>query len=72
MLAHLYHDLHQVFYLGAMSVSAGVTLLQIWAWEHIVVTHPMEDRDHPVGMPYVFGYTGLVVQHKLGKLEYWR
>lgn len=38
MLTNLYHDLHQVVYLRGASLSAGVTLLQTWDWEHIVVT----------------------------------
>lgn len=71
MLAHLYHDLHQVVYLGAASLSVEVTLLQIWAWEHITVTQPIAERDRLFGRPYVFEYLGGVFHHKLGKLEYW-
>lgn len=70
MLAHLYRDLHQVVYLGYTSLSVEVTLLQVWAWEHIPVVRPLLDRDRPVGQAYAYGYTWIVVQHKLGKLEH--
>lgn len=70
MLAHLYRELHQVVYLGYMSLLAGVTLLQVWAWEHISAARPLVDRDRPVGRAYSYGYTGIVVQCKLGKLEH--
>lgn len=62
MLAHLYHDLHRVVYLGATNLSTRVTLLQIWAWEHMAVTCPLTNRYHPTGRPYVYGYTSVVVQ----------
>ncbi|XP_059066361.1 protein MAIN-LIKE 1-like [Cryptomeria japonica] len=38
MLAQLYHDMHLVVYREYASLSAGVTLLHIWVWEHIAVT----------------------------------
>lgn len=41
MLAQLYHDMHLVVYREYASLSAGVTLLHIWAWEHIAVTQPV-------------------------------
>lgn len=72
MLAHLYRELHQVVYLRYMSLSVGVTLLQVWAQEYIPVSGPLADRDRPVGWSYVYGYTVIVVQHKLGKIENWR
>lgn len=39
ILVHLYHDLHQVVYLRALSLSIGVILLQIWTQEHLPITH---------------------------------
>ncbi|XP_059074222.1 protein MAIN-LIKE 2-like isoform X1 [Cryptomeria japonica] len=62
MLAHLYRDLHEVVYLGYGSLSAGVTLLQVWCWEHIPAARPLADRDRPIGRAYAYGYRGLVVQ----------
>ncbi|XP_059065566.1 protein MAIN-LIKE 1-like [Cryptomeria japonica] len=72
MLAHLYRGLHEVVYLGYGSLSAGMTLLQVWCWEHIPAARPLADRDRLVGCAYAYGYRGLVVQCKLGKLEHWR
>ena len=37
MLGMLYYYLHQVAYRGGLSISVGVTLLLIWAYEHISV-----------------------------------
>lgn len=70
MLSHLYREIHQVVYLGYNSLFAGVTLLQVWAWEHIPVSRPIVDRDRLVGQAYAYGFIGIVVQHKLGKLEH--
>lgn len=72
MLAHLYKEIHQVVYLGYSSLLAGVTLLQVWVWEHIPIERPLVDRDRPVGRAYTYGYTSIVVQRKLGKLEHWQ
>ncbi|XP_059073617.1 protein MAINTENANCE OF MERISTEMS-like [Cryptomeria japonica] len=72
MLAHLYRDLHQVVYLGYNNLSAGVTLLQVWVWEHIPIARPLANRDRPVRCAYAYGYKGIVVQRKLGILEHWR
>lgn len=33
---------------------------------------PLADRDRPIGWAYAYGYIGIVVQRKLGKLEHWR
>lgn len=40
-------------------------------WEHIPVARPLADRDRSVGRAYSYGYTSIVVQRKLGKLEHW-
>ncbi|XP_057867372.2 uncharacterized protein LOC131074702 [Cryptomeria japonica] len=40
---------------GSAALSAGVTVLQIWAWEHLPITRPLADRDRPVGRPYAEG-----------------
>lgn len=44
MLSHLHHDFHQVLYLRGASLSLGVTLIQVWTWEHIVVIHLVANR----------------------------
>lgn len=38
MLGQLYHDMHLVLYREYQSLSLRVTLLHIWAWEHIAIT----------------------------------
>ena len=44
LLAHLYHDLHDVAYQEGASLLATVTLLHVWTWEHIAITHPNHMR----------------------------
>lgn len=38
MLAQLYHEMHTMAYLHDKALSAGVTLLHVWTWEHITIT----------------------------------
>ena len=44
VLAHLYHDLHDAVYREGASLSAGVTLLHVWAWEHMSITWTIHMR----------------------------
>ena len=53
------------------SLLAGVTLLHIWAWEHISITCPIHMRFRGVGQPYVHLYSSIFSQPKLGNLEHW-
>lgn len=70
MLAHLYHDLYQMVDWGASSLSCGMTLLQVWAWEHIAMTRLAFPRVRPPSRPYVYAYAMFLVQPKLGKVDY--
>ncbi|XP_057820172.2 protein MAIN-LIKE 1-like [Cryptomeria japonica] len=45
MLSQLYHNMHLVTYREYVGLSVGVTLLHIWAWEHIAVTRPLGAQD---------------------------
>lgn len=72
MLVQLYHDLHWIVYLGGSSLSAGATLLQVWAWEHIAIMRLELVLSRPATRPYVFRYRGRPTQHMMGKLDYWR
>lgn len=72
LLAHLYCELHLFMYRGSSSLAARVTLLQIWALEHIAVTWSLTHRQRPKSRPYIHMYHHRLVQRKLGKLEYWR
>ena len=53
-------------YRGGLSISDGVTLLQVWAYEHIVVFWPLVDRELVEDMPYVYNYRGVLAQGPLG------
>ena len=41
MLAHMYHEMHEIAYRGAKSMAAGVIVLQVWAWEYLPVLRPI-------------------------------
>ena len=60
VLAHLYHDLHDVVYRDGASLSAGVTLLHVWAWEHMSITCPVHMRFRGVGQPFVHLYSSIL------------
>lgn len=40
LLASLYKYLHEYVYLDGRALVAGITLLHVWAWEHIAVFWP--------------------------------
>lgn len=71
VLAHLYKDLHEAVYREARSQGVGITLLHIWAWEHLPITWPVCLRFRAIDQPYVYMYGGLMSQPHLGK-EFWR
>jgi hypothetical protein len=72
MLAHMYHEMHEVVYREAKSMAAGVYVLQVWAWEHLPITRPIcEDMRQPLE-PYICRYRGTVTQPALGKTDQWR
>ena len=58
MLEMLYYYLHQVAYRGGLSFNIGGTLLQIWAYEHIVVLKPLIERELVEEIPYSYSYRG--------------
>ncbi|XP_059078080.1 serine/threonine-protein phosphatase 7 long form homolog [Cryptomeria japonica] len=37
LLATFYHQMHDIVYLRQRNIGGGVTLLQVWEWEHIVI-----------------------------------
>lgn len=43
LLAHMYHEMHEIVYREGKSMAAGLLVLQIWAWEHIPVCRPIVD-----------------------------
>lgn len=54
VLDHLYRDLHEVVYHEITSLGEGITLLHIWAWEHLPITRPMYMRFRAIDQPYVY------------------
>lgn len=38
LLAHLYYELQQFVYHRPIGLGCGVTLLQVWAYEHLLIT----------------------------------
>lgn len=44
VLAMLYFQLHQIVYQRVQTLSCGVTLLQVWAFEHIAICQPIAER----------------------------
>ena len=54
MLAHMYHEMHEIAYRGAKSMAAGVIVLQVWAREYLPVLRPIfEDMRQP-HEPYIY------------------
>ena len=41
MLAHMYHEMHEITYRGVKSMVVGVFILQVWAWEYLLVLQPI-------------------------------
>lgn len=75
LLASLYEDLHEYVYLDGKALRAGVTLLHVWAWEHIVVFRS-QVVVVPMGLddPLIWHYRGGVSFTHTGEHEiaYWR
>lgn len=71
VLAHLYKEIHEAVYREMRSLAVRITLLHIWAWEHLPVTWPVCLRFRAIDQSYVYKYGGMVSQPHLGKLEFW-
>lgn len=63
LLATLYHHMHGVVYLQQKLVGCGITLLQIWAWEHIDIFCPALHINLELEKPYAYEYT-IGVRHR--------
>lgn len=44
ILAHMYHEMHEIIYREGNSMAAGVLILQVWAWEHLPICMPIVDE----------------------------
>lgn len=75
ILTSLHHEMHQVVYYQGRSISSGVTLLHIWAYEHIAILRPLVIlADIHEDEPIVFRYRVPMALHHTGLigLPYWR
>lgn len=72
VLSHLYYELHQFFYHGSVGLGCGVTLLQVWAYEYLLVTRSIHFRGKGHGCSFVHLYDMITLQPWIGRLEYWR
>lgn len=72
LLGILYHQLHEVAYRRAESISCGTTLLMIWAWEHIAIFYlPIQRPQLVEGIPYAYYYAGALQQTWMGEKSWW-
>lgn len=53
-------------------MAAKVLILQVWAWEHLLVCRPIVDDDRDLGQPFVYRFLGYVTKPHLGKTNFWR
>ena len=37
MLAHMYHEMHEITYKEAKSMEVGVYVTQVWAWKYLSI-----------------------------------
>lgn len=72
MLTHLYYELHQFVYHGSVGLGCRVTLLQVWAYEHLPVTRPIHFRGWGHGCSFVHLYDMITSQPRIDRLEHWR
>lgn len=72
LLAHMYHEMHEIVYREGKSMAVGVLVLQIWAWEHILVCRPIVDDSREAHQPIVCRYSRYITQHHLDKTDFWR
>ena len=72
MLAHLFHEMHEIFFHEKKTMATDIYVLQIWAWEHLLVCRLIhEDAREPME-PYIYRYWRHIAQVFLGKTEHWR
>lgn len=72
LLAHMYHEMHEVVYREGKSMEAVVLVLQICAWEHLADCRPIVDDAKDPQYSIVYKYSRYITQPHLGKIEYWR
>ena len=58
MLAHMFHEMHEVVFHERKTMVARVYVLQIWAWEHLLVCRPIFEDAREPQEPYICRYRG--------------
>lgn len=53
------------------SLGVGISLLHMWAWEHLPATWHVSLRVGVGDQPYVYMYGGMMSQPHLGRLDWW-
>ena len=61
MLAHMYHEMHEIVYHEKKSIVVKVYVLQIWAWEHLLVMRPIFEGEREPMESYICIYRGKLI-----------
>lgn len=72
ILTHMYREMHEIVYREGKRMAVKVLILQVWAWEHLLVCRSIGDEVRDPQQPIVYRYAGYVMQPHLGKTDYWR
>ena len=70
MLAHMFFEMHEIVHHERRSMAAGIYVLQVWAWEHLPITHSIFEDVREATEPYICRYRGQITQIGLGKIEH--
>lgn len=63
--------MHEIVYKEGKSMVVGVLILQVWAWEHLLVCRPIADDSREPRQLVVYRYVVYVTQPHLGKTYFW-
>lgn len=71
VLISLYRELHDICYHGSHGFGY-VTSLQVWTWEHIVVTQLARRVDKVVDLQIVYSYQNGLHYEEIEDIDHWR
>lgn len=72
LLAHMYHEMHEIVYRDGWSMVASVYILQVWAWEHLPICRSVVDDSREIEQPIIYRYADYIMQPHLGKTDFWQ
>ena len=72
MLAHLFHEMHEIVFHEKKTMATSIYVLQIWAWDYLPVCRPLHEDARELMEPYICRYLGHITQVILGNTEHWR